>query len=131
MEKRGDLTPEQKQFLTRLADACLEMIKANRLALFISKELVSFRPLINKSMGEIVLLLLSDDFDIKSTLFSQLKGSELEEEKVSEMFEAIKRMLAKSIDYEKGNCICGRTCGCARSLSGLSDEERKLILETD
>lgn len=44
MEEYGNLSTEQKENLLKLALVCMETFEANRLAFFISKELVSFRP---------------------------------------------------------------------------------------
>lgn len=77
------------------------------------------------------MYLLSDDFSVKSTLFCQLMGGGLEKETVWGIFEAIRKMLAKSIDSTKDKIVSGQTCACGRFLPDLFDEETKEISGAD
>ena len=74
--------------------------------------------------------LRSSNKNIKKLLMIAIQVKGFSEREAKETVDEIFRRLENNVQKED-TCACGRTCGCARSLSGLSDEERSLILETD
>lgn len=68
--------------------------------------------------------------DIKMLLLIAMERGGFSLRETKETVDEIFRRFENRVHAGDG-CACGRTCGCARSLSGLSEEERSLILDTD
>lgn len=123
----------KRDFFSLKASAlCALSLNKTNIVYSLLRNLLMFRQTLGISLPEIIELISQEHFwPIENELRRQigfLGLGTVEEEKI---LNGIKKILKESVDSKPKKCDCGRTCGCARSLSGLSNEERKLILETD
>lgn len=134
MSETKEMTQNEKRemILKNVSSMCAEMLDSSNITIQILRKIHEYKDHLEMEISEIVGLIVQNHFEpfeevlINGMLFCGVDFKEMEK-----TISALEKALKKSVDSKPEKCGCGRTCGCARSLHELTDEEKSLILDTD
>ena len=128
-----DLTKEEKkQALKYVSEMCAEMLDSSNIIIQILRKIHEYKDYFGMEIPEMVGLIVQNHFEpFEEVLTNGMLFCGVDFKEMEKAISALEKALKKRVGSKPEKCVCGRTCGCPRTLQGLSKKESDLITPTD
>ncbi|MDO8261291.1 MAG: hypothetical protein Q7T50_07440 [Candidatus Magasanikbacteria bacterium] len=118
--------------LKYVSEMCAEMLDSSNIIIRLLGKIHQYKDSLGMEIPEIVGLIVQNHLEpFEEVLKNGMLFCGVDYKEMEKAISSLEKTLKGKLDSKSEKCFCGRTCGCARSLQGLTLKEASLILPTD